>query len=386
MDHRAIKLLFLLLRSAIKGTELSEQEKNCYSREMLPKLLEISEMHDIKHLLVYALKKNGLLTAEDAKEEKAIFKAAYRYEKLKYELDVLCDALEKAHIPFIPLKGSVIRKYYPEPWMRTSCDIDVLVHEEDLDSAIEELCSRLDYTVGERWTHDVSLYSPSGVHIELHFDLVEEDRARLAHKLLDNVWTCAVPAQEGGYRYVLSDHMFYFYHVAHMAKHFKNGGCGIRSLMDLWILDSLVEHSRIERDELLKRGELLQFADSCGKLASYWFGGDTADELTLKLESYIICGGVYGSAENGVAAKQSQKGNKIAYIFSRLFPPLRLMQSRFPALRKFPVLLPAFWVWRVVLMLKNGRGGIAARELQLSASLTDEKSKAMSNFLQDIGL
>ena len=48
-----------------------------------------------------------------------------------------CNALEKAQIPFVPLKGSVIRKYYPEAWMRTSSDIDVLVHKEDVEKTTD---------------------------------------------------------------------------------------------------------------------------------------------------------------------------------------------------------------------------------------------------------
>ena len=46
--------------------------------------------------------------------------AIYRYEKINYELNRLRSALNEAQIPFIPLKGSVLRQYYPEPWMRTS--------------------------------------------------------------------------------------------------------------------------------------------------------------------------------------------------------------------------------------------------------------------------
>ena len=31
-----------------------------------------------------------------------------------------CAVLEEAKIPYIPLKGTVLRDYYPEAWMRTS--------------------------------------------------------------------------------------------------------------------------------------------------------------------------------------------------------------------------------------------------------------------------
>ncbi|MBO4954226.1 MAG: nucleotidyltransferase family protein, partial [Clostridia bacterium] len=36
-------------------------------------------------------------------------------------------------IDFMPLKGAVIRQYYPEPWMRTSCDIDIHVKKDRLE-------------------------------------------------------------------------------------------------------------------------------------------------------------------------------------------------------------------------------------------------------------
>ena len=84
----------------------------------------MSAKHDVIHLLALGLKQNELISKENSEIEKYILKAVFRYERLRYEYNNLCDALEKAQIPFIPLKGSVIRKYYPEAWMRTSCDID----------------------------------------------------------------------------------------------------------------------------------------------------------------------------------------------------------------------------------------------------------------------
>ena len=231
MDQGTIQMLFSLLRSAIKGTGLNEAEQENYSREMLPMLLKIAEKHDVKHLVAYALKKNGLLTADDAKVEKSIFKAAYRYEQLKYELDNLCDVLEKANIPFIPLKGSVIRRYYPEPWMRTSCDIDILIHEDDLEKATSVMIENYGYSFHMKCQHDISFFSPSGVHLELHFALIESDRVNESSAILNSVWNNAIVHKDTEYWCEMPDDMFYFYHIAHMAKHFRHGGCGIRAFL-----------------------------------------------------------------------------------------------------------------------------------------------------------
>ena len=180
MDQRTIQILFALLRSAIRGTKLTESEQNSYSADVLQDLLKISAKHDVVHLLVLGLKQNELIPKEHDDIEKYILKAVYRYERIRYEYDNLCSALEKAQIPFLPLKGSVIRKYYPEAWMRTSCDIDVLVHREDLENAISYLVSNQNYIEKERATHDVSLFTQTRIHVELHFDLVEEGRAQNA--------------------------------------------------------------------------------------------------------------------------------------------------------------------------------------------------------------
>ena len=77
-------------------------------------------------MVAEGLNKNGLLAKENQEVGNEIIKAIYRHAQLSYEYVAVCDALETAQIPFIPLKGSVLRKWYPEPWMRTSCDIDIL--------------------------------------------------------------------------------------------------------------------------------------------------------------------------------------------------------------------------------------------------------------------
>ena len=188
MDQRTINILFKLLSSAICGTKLTEKEMGEYSPELLVDLLKVAKKHDVAHLLALGLRQNGLLSKDDSNVENHIFKALYRYEQIRYEHENLCDALEKAEIAFIPLKGSIIREYYPEPWMRTSCDIDVLVHQKDLDRAVAYLTENLQYTLHGRATHDVSLFTPMGVHVELHFDLVEEGRANDAIEVLSAVW------------------------------------------------------------------------------------------------------------------------------------------------------------------------------------------------------
>ncbi len=386
MNQTKTELLFLLLSSAISGRKLSDEEKSEYTSQTLGELLEISKKHDVDHLLVFGLKENGLLSEENAMLEKKIFMAAYRYERINYEYENLLVALEDAKIPFIPLKGAVLRKYYPEPWMRTSCDIDILVHREDLENAILCLAEKLNYTEKERATHDVSLFSPGGVHVELHFDLVEEGRANNAIGVLSSVWDNAILHETYEYRYDMTDAFFYFYHIAHMAKHFETGGCGIRPFIDLWILDRIDSFDKTKRDELLLEGGLLRFADVSRTLSEVWFSGKEEDVLSSKMQEFILHGGVYGSADNRVALMQGKKGGRIGYIISRMFIPIERLKRYYPILEKHPYLMPFMQVRRWFMLLKPDVARMAKKEMATNNNLDKSKSNDMNGFLDSIGL
>ena len=386
MDQRTIQILFALLRSAICGTKLTEEERNNYSPDLLQDLLKLSSKHDVVHLLVFGLKQNELIAEENAEIEKCILKAVYRYEKIRYEYENLCAALEKAQIPFLPLKGSVIRKYYPEAWMRTSCDIDVLVHREDLDNAISYLTDNHKYIEKERATHDVSLYSPMGIHLELHFDLVEEGRANNAINVLSAVWESVSLHENSEYWYEMTDAFFYFYHIAHMAKHFENGGCGIRPFIDLWILDHMEGTNPYKRDELLSDGGLLQFANTSRKLSKIWFGGEDANELSLQMQNFILNGGVYGSSDNRVALQQKKKGGRLGYILSRVFIPYAKLKRYYPILEKYRLLTTVMQIRRWFMLLKPDVARIAKREMEINSNIEKSKADEMNLFLVNIGL
>lgn len=386
MDQRTIQMLFALLRSAICGTQLTEEERNNYSSEQLQDLLNISAKHDVVHLLVFGLKQNELIPEENADIEKYILKAVYRYERIRYEYKNLCEALEKAQIPFLPLKGSVIRRYYPEAWMRTSCDIDILVHREDLEKAISYLLHNEKYIEKERATHDVSLFTPTGIHVEIHFDLVEEGRANDAIDVLRSVWDNVALRENSEYWYEMSDAFFYFYHVAHMAKHFENGGCGIRPFIDLWLLDHMKDMDLSARDVLLSQGRLLKFSNASRMLSEVWFGDKEPDELSLQMQDFLLHGGVYGSTDNRVALQQKEKGGRLGYVLSRMFIPYANLKRYYPVLKKHRWLMPVMQIRRWFMLLNPHLAKMAKRELAINGNLAKSKSNEMNAFLEYIGL
>jgi hypothetical protein len=386
MDQRTIQILFALLRSAICGTKLTEKEQNIYSPDMLQDLLKISSKHDVVHLLVLGLKQNELIAKENAEIEKCILKAVYRYEKLNYELKQVCETLEKVQIPFLPLKGSVIRKYYPEAWMRTSCDIDVLVHDNDAEKAKSVLVNEYGYVYHWKGSHDISLFAPTNTHIELHYDLVEDGIANESSEVLKNVWDMSVIREGYAFWYEMPDDYYYFYHIAHMAKHFENGGCGIRPFIDLLILDGIQGADIEKRDKLLWQGNLLKFANVARKQSRIWFSDEPYDFISQQMEDYILRGGVYGNNENRIIVQQQKKGGRLKYVLSKIFIPYDVIKFHYPILQKHRWLTPIMEVRRWCKLIFCGHLKRTAKEIQYNNRITNDEAAGVQNFLESIGL
>ena len=386
MDNRERESFFLIITSAVSGRPLSAQERARYAPDMLPAMSALAQRHDLTHLLALGLKNNGLCGEQGRELDNEMFRAAFRCEQLEHELKKICGTLEKARIPFIPLKGSVLRRYYPEPWMRTSCDIDVFVREADLDRAMEALSENLSYRIGEISDHDVQIYTPNGQHIELHRNLIEDHRINQAAEVLAAVWDTAIPHSGWTYWLEMPDELFYFYHIAHMAKHVDNGGCGIRPFLDIWVLTHRVPHDRDKREQLLADGGLSTFAKQAERLTEVWFGNAAHDEATRRLERYILYGGVYGTVDNRMSVRQAKSGGKLRYAWSRIWLPYETLKTHFPSLDGKPALLPLYELLRWGKLLFCGGVTRSVNELRINHSIGKERSEEAGRLFSELGL
>lgn len=381
------RMLFPIMRSALDGVMLSENEKSPFSKEALPELIALARRHDVGHLLAIALIDNGIVSNESRGACDELTKAVCRYELIRHELSALCVVLEDAKIAHVALKGATMRKYYPKPYMRTSSDIDILVQQCDVERAIDVLggCS---YELIGRGLHDVSFRTPSKQLIELHFDLLEEGRLDNSSdiiKVLRSAWEYAVRVDGYEYRYELSDEFFYFYHIAHMAKHFEGGGCGIRPFIDLYLLEKEKER-RDERDALLSEGGLMTFAEAARGLMRVWFLDEPHSELTEKMERYILSGGLFGSIENRVSARQKKRGGRLGYVISRIFAPYEKLKGYYPILEKHPWLTPIMQVRRWFMIFKPGIAKMAKDELRANKSSNKNDAEMINELLCELEL
>ncbi len=382
----ATQLIMQLIKSVINA-EGGAELPSSLSLEEGNKLFVLAKSHDMAHLCGYALSRAGVELPEEVKrklqQEQTL--AIYRYEQSNYELQEICACFEKAEIDFLPLKGSVIRSLYPEPWLRTSCDIDVLVHEEDLERAMENLIA-MGYEKGDRYLNDVSLFSPSGVHLELHFSLIASGSLDKGEELLQKAWEYTLPFEEKCYHKIFVDAMFYYFHIVHMAKHYTYGGCGIRPFVDLYLLHHTVEFDEEKRKTLLEKSGLGEFAKQARILSEIWFGDGEHTELTLQMEGYLLGGGTYGSVQNQVVVQQARRGGKGKYFFARIWMPYEQLKAQYPNLEKRRWLTPIYQIRRWFRLIFGGRMKNSVRELK-RAGATDKQAQAQAErMLMELGL
>ncbi|MBE6599070.1 MAG: hypothetical protein E7638_06475 [Ruminococcaceae bacterium] len=381
------KLFFALLRSVFSEKEGAEELPPSLDEETLASLYALTRSHDMVHLAAYALDKRGFLSNNEpsGKFQKSLMTAMWRYEKMNYEYERICAALSEDGIAYIPLKGSVVRQYYPEPWMRTSCDIDILVHEEELDSAVCSIAEKLGYTAEEKRSfHDILLISQSGIVLELHFNLHEQmDRT---DSVLDRVWEHSSP-EGGGRSSVMQSPEFMKLHLlGHMAYHFQEGGCGIRPFLDLYFLRKSLPCDEEKLNALCAEAGLLKFRECAERMVDVWFLGKEHTELTRRIEEYVITGRLFGTKSNQVAVAQERAGNKVKHTLTRVFMPYRRLCYKYPVLRKYPILTPFYQVKRWCHILRTRGWESSAREFELIREMDEERLSDVGLMLRDMGL
>lgn len=280
---------------------------------------------------------------------------------------------------------------YPQAWFRTSCDIDILIHQEDVERTIELLVKNGYEHQSDATTHDYSFITPGKVHLELHYSLNQGERMEAINAILDMVWVCSSPFKESPYCFQMSNDLFVFYHIAHMAKHFIAGGCGIRSFIDLYLLKKNGYCNSIQLSLLLEKANLSIFYESAMKLVEVWFEDQPHDSITESMESFVLTGGVYGSATNAAAVKASKGESKFKSFFKLMFLSRKRLEIIYPSLHKHPILLPLYQIKRWlrifnskkrkrILNLVAARNSVSKNEIDCVGDLLEAlKIKGLSN-------
>ena len=353
---RTVDLFFQILYSVLTNTTMEMPED---LNEHVDELLSLAKAQEVFLIIYQGIKNIGGNLRADIQTE--VVTDLYYYAQNKNLLDMTKKVLSEAGISYVPLKGAVIKVLYPEPWMRRYCDIDVLVKEKDLKKAVRALVNSGFSTDYIREYHDVSLYYGEA-HLELHFNICE-NFPRI-DSVLNRVWKNLEQVSE--YEYRETPAFYTFHSIAHLLYHLLRGGCSIKQFIDLWLLRKMNTYEEKDLIPLLKKCKLEKFYRIICELTDVWFDGCEPTELTLKLENIILKGGFAGNANNSDAVSIAMSGGKLRYLIQSTFIPLHDMKWYYPALRKYPLLLPLYYCRRLYSKTLGGERERARKLLKIS--------------------
>lgn len=388
MNEKEKRIFFALIKTAVAGVTLTDDEKAAFSEEMLPKFYKLSKKHNIAHLIALGLELNGLDAGESEyykKFEKQKLTALYNQERVNYQFSQQCEVFEKNKIPFMPLKGSVIKAYYPESWMRTSCDIDILIYEKDLKRAISVLKKELSYEGKEdEHYHNVSLFSPDGVHLELHFSIKEA--MKNIDPLLQKVWNYSEKKENSESQFRQTNEFLMFHIIAHMYYHFLSGGCGIKAFIDLMLLNKKLAFDKAEVLRMCTSCDIGKFYGAALKLVDVWFNGEEHDELTAFMENFIFKGGVFGNTTSVAQMKSARQKGRLGYLLGKIFLPTELMRAMFPVLKRHPFLLPFCHIARWIRLIFCGGIEKTKKSIKAGQRVSDDQLAKTAEFLNKLDI
>ena len=378
MNKRIIDILLPVLKSAFNLPEV----KVDIDANDIPMLESIATKQNIIPIITTGLKNLGYSELLSDSLIKSEAKSVYDYTQRKVSLIEIAEVFKCSSIPFIPLKGSTIRDLYPDPVMRTSSDIDVLIHRKDLEKAIRVLESKTSFKYLKQDRHDVHLVNKF-VHLELHFSL--EYSVEKINKALSNPWENTFQISDSN-RYEFSPEYNLFYIVSHAAKHFiQNGGIGIRPILDLYVLKT---HTLFDEDKvktLCNEAGVLGFYNQCSKLIDVWFKGDVHDAFSQSFEDIILSGGVFGSKHlKMVSNKRRDSGRK--YISGRIFKTSEELKNYYPKCRKYPILVPYYQVVRWTKVFDVNKTKEYISEFKQADSIDQSEVEKYDKLLKAMGL
>lgn len=374
--------LIEILRSELTGTD--EADLSGLSDQELAAIYRLAKAHNLSSMAGDYMSRHGVMNKVILRD---MAYAQSNVEHMDKAMTEITKALSEAVIPFLPLKGIVIRKLYPRPWMRLSGDIDILIHKEDKDTFIKVLRDTLSYTY-EPGTSGDHFITSDGVLLDISTALHGPESIDQNGALYSDIWDYAVPEKAGSVLYILSDAMCYTHAVIHIAKHLRRGGCGISHLMNLWTLNHLTDTDNTtkttrKRLDLLKKKHVETLEAELLKISEKWFSG-TDCETNDDLENYILNGSAHGTTKSRAISDISSMGAKtnLQYYLKRLFVPYDYLQKLFPQIKGKRWLVPFYEVYRWIYHVKNGRTASVRKEF-LAVSQQNKQEVEEANFLLD---
>lgn len=292
------------------------------------------------------------------------------------ERNALFQWMEEQNIWYLPLKGIVIQDLYPAFEMREMSDNDILFNPEKRKEV-------RDYFVNRGYSfsleHNVeAFYKEPVFNFEMHRSLFGTNTIPEFEQFFEDLPKRMIRVDESRSEYRMSEEDFYIYFLTHVFKHYNSAGCGLRFLVDGYLiyqaksasfdmsyLQNAMKKTKLVEFEMAIRGAWTRFCQD----PSLFRIDDLSDAEYMILKN-TVNEPVYGSSasfarnfffrETGTDLNKKDLGK---YVMKRLFPSWSYMKASYPIVAKVPALLAAMYLVRPLHRLFS-RGKEAVREIE----------------------
>lgn len=304
------------------------------------------------------------------------------------EAEELKQIFRTQKIDFAMLKGSHLKSLFPKSVMRSMSDFDILIRPDQIEAA-KELVKARGYIFITETDHVTEWAKGSYFHLELHKKLVPSTEMFGAY--YSDSWKYFYPVKDGENEYVMLPSDEYIFIFLHFTKHYISGGVGIRQMLDLWVFsekEKAIDYGYVEQQ--LETLGLVEFWKNICDTLQCWMNGAISTEKTDFITDFIFSSGVFGTRKNYLIST-AVKSNEIPEsagrrrIFQLFFLPYSGMCIKYPVLKKYPVLLPFYWVKRLItaLFFKRKKGMTHLREF---SEMNGEEIKSAKSAYEYVGL
>lgn len=275
----------------------------------------------------------------------------------------LLEAFEQAKIRYLPLKGILLKDYYPGIGMRMFADNDIL-YQSDQCGVVKQIMRSRGYQIKNfgKGNHDVYMKEPI-FNFELHRQLVIKTSPYSGY--CSYVWERAKRDENRMYGYHMTTEDSYLFFLIHAYKHYTHAGTGLRTVLDQYLFLNK-EAGKMDWEYIKKELTTLSltaFEQELKELGAALFSPHLSDIVLTgrnkQLYDEILGMGTFGTLEkrfqNQFYEKSASKGSlpkrRYSYYFKRLFPGKEWFHIYYPVTKRFPILYPFVLIKRLGLVV-----------------------------------
>lgn len=378
--EKTSEFLIYLMACSLQGTK---PEEALLANIDMEALLRLAKAHSVSAMVCMALEQTDAFQHAAETTRLKWLDAKNKAVRKNMLLDAERHQLEKEFaehgIWYMPLKGSILKDWYPKFGMREMADNDILF-DASKRKEVKAIFQGRGYTVKEynKSNHD-EYEKPPIYNFEMHVSLFPGTYKKLTEQY-ENVKEHLLPVDGTAYQFAFTPEDFYVFVLAHAHKHYSYSGTGIRTLADIYIMNQKLGGTMNWEyvDSELRGLGIFSYERESRELAQKLFGiaelptKANLSEAEQQMLAYYLGASTYGTIENRTL-NQMQKlqpdggaitaHTKRKYLLSRIFPGREWCKACAPTVYKYPVLLPFFWVWRLAVKGVKRRD-IAKQELE----------------------